>query len=108
MLLWVKEYLRPEEIHKKLLDPGSDFRKKMISWLESVHTGDFQTDSFDNVAERVSQKSKEKCYKDPTQTLPEPPSWDNGNDSCWSKHFKESVNDLLLKSNVHSCESTQL
>ena len=104
MLLWLKGGLRPEEIRKRLLDPESDFRKKMISWLESVHTGDFQTGSFDEVTERVRQKGKDKSYKDPTQTLPEPPPRENGDDSCWSKQFNENVDDLLLKSNVHNCE----
>ena len=36
-VLWLKGSLRPEEIRKRLLDPGSDFKKKMISWLESIH-----------------------------------------------------------------------
>src|SRR6266540_798157 len=78
MLLWLKGGFRPEEICKRLLDPGSDFRKKMISWLESVHIGDFQTGSFDDVAKRVRQKSKDKFYKDPTQMLPEAPPQENG------------------------------
>ena len=104
MLLWLKGCLRPEEIRKKLLNPDSDFRRKMISWLESVHTGDFETGSFDKVAETVRQKSKDKLYKDPTQTLPEGPPEKIEDDSCWSKQFKESVDDLLLKSNVHNCE----
>src|SRR6266566_8377848 len=104
MLLWLKGGLRPEEIRKRLLDPGSDFRKKMISWLESVHTGDFQTGSFDDVAQRVRQKSKDKFYKDPTQTLPEAPPQENMDDYHWNKQFEENVDDLLLKSNVHNCE----
>jgi len=103
MLLWIKGGLRPEEIRKRLLDPNSDFRKKMINWLESVHTGDFQTGSFDEVAERVTRKCKDKSYKDPTQVLPKAPQ-DNLDDSCWNKHFKEDVDELVLKSNVHNCE----
>jgi hypothetical protein len=104
MLLWIKGGLRPEEIRKRLLDPNSDFRRKMISWLESVHTGDFQTGSFDEVAERVAQKSKDKSYKDPTQMLPKAPPQDNSEDSGWNRHFEEDVDELLLKSNVHNCE----
>ena len=96
--------MRPEEIRKRLLDPNSGFRKKMITWLESVHTGDFQTGSLDKVAERVMQKSKDKSYKDPTQTLSKAPPQDNSDDTCWNEHFKEDVDDLLLKSNVHNCE----
>ncbi|SRR5258708_27118001 len=76
----------------------------MINWLESVHTSDFQTGSFDEVTERVTQKSKDKSYKDPTQMLPMPPPQDNLDDSCWNKHFEEDVDELILKSNVHNCE----
>ncbi len=103
MLLWLKGALRPEEIRKRLLDPNSDFRKKMINWLESVHTGDFQTGSLDEVAEQVKKNSADKSYKDPTQTLPEPPQ-DDSDYSAWHRQFEETVDDLLLKSNVHNCE----
>ncbi len=103
MLLWLKGALRPEEIRRKLLDPNSDFRKKMINWLESVHTGDFQTGTFDDVAEQVKKKSTDKLYKDPTQTLPEAPQ-DDSDYSTWRRQFEETVDDLLLKSNVHNCE----
>jgi hypothetical protein len=102
MLLWLKGALRPEEIRKRILDPNSDFRKKMISWLESVHTGDFQTGTFDEVAEQVKKKTAVKSYKDPTQTLPEAPK--DESDTTWDCQFKETVDDLLLKSNVHNCE----
>jgi hypothetical protein len=104
MLLWLKGCLTPDEIRKRLLDPNSDFRKKMVDWLESVHTGDFQTGSFDDVVERVKQQSTDKSYKDPTQTLPKAPPPENTDDSCWNKQFEEEVDGLLLKSNVHNCE----
>lgn len=88
MLLWIKGGLRPEEIRKRLLDPSSDFKKMMISWLESVHTGDFQTGSLDEVIKKVIQKSKDKLYKDPTQLLSKTPPPDNSEDNiCWNKHF---------------------
>ena len=103
MLLWIKGGLRPEEIRRRLLDPNSDFRNKMINWLESVHTGDFQTGSFDDVAERVAKKSQDQSYKDPTQLLPKAPQ-ESSDDASWRKHFNEDVDDLLLKSNVHNCE----
>src|SRR5438445_5644591 len=76
----------------------------MISWLESVTTGEFQTGSFDDVAQRVRQKSKDKFYKDPTQMLPEAPPQKNMDDYHWNKQFEENVDDLLQKSKVHNCE----
>ena len=94
MLLWIKGSLRPEEIRKRLLDPNSDFRTKMIKWLESVHTGDFQTGCFDDVVQRVKQKSEDKSHRDPTQVLPEQPPQDDAYDSCWNKHFEEDVDAL--------------
>ena len=104
MLLWIKGGLRPEEIRKRLLDPNSDFRKKMIDWLESVHTGDFQTGPFNDVVEQVKQKNMDKSYKDPTQMLPMAPPQDSLDNSCWNGHFNDDVDDLILKSNVHNCE----
>jgi len=58
MLLWLTGNLRPQEIHERLLDPDLSFQKKMIACLESVHTGNFQSGTFDDVVEGVKNKVK--------------------------------------------------
>jgi hypothetical protein len=55
-------------------------------------------------------------YKDPTQTLPDPhPELTdcdcNKCESCesvanWSQNFKNTVDDLILRSNVHYCHTS--
>jgi hypothetical protein len=77
----------------------------MINWLESIHTGGFQTGTLDDVAEQVKKRTADNSYKDPTQTLPEAPQ-DDLNYSTWQHQFEETVDDLLLKSNVHNLKST--
>jgi hypothetical protein len=43
MLLWIKGALTPQEIRDKIMDPTSDFQKKMVEYLEGVHMGEFIT-----------------------------------------------------------------
>ena len=41
MLLWIQGSHTPEKIRSKILDPDSDFRLKLVQYLESAHAGDF-------------------------------------------------------------------
>jgi len=41
MLLWIANSLTPQEIRDRILDPLSDFQKKMVEYLESVCAGEF-------------------------------------------------------------------
>jgi len=75
MLLWIREALTPQEIRDRIMDPTSDFQKKMVEYLEEVHMGEFITGDIEQVQSTVDKKLAEtKSYKDPTQTLPIPPS----------------------------------
>ena len=62
--------------------------------------------------------SEKADYKNPTQTLPElpQPSCDNplcnGCSSCnklsaWTSKYQSTVDDLLLKSNIHKCSTNR-
>jgi hypothetical protein len=98
------------------MDPNSDFQKKTIEYLEGVHVGEFLTGSMDDVKKNVNQDMECKDYKDPTQTLPDSPPEPsecscNECDSCnnttnWWKGFKQTVDDLILRSNVHQCRTS--
>jgi hypothetical protein len=112
LLLWIKGALTPQEIQDKIMDPTSDFQKKMIEYLESVHIGEFMTGEINSVKERVNKNIAEnKDYKDPTQTLLIPPPLyceKNGCQNCdncekmneWNKQFENTVDDILLHSNA--------
>jgi len=116
LLLYVKHCLSPQEIRDRILDPNSDFQKRMVEYLESVHMGEFLTGTIDQVKLNVSKNACHEDYKVPTQTLPEAPpplcqkvhatTYDCENCQSldiWWNIFNDTVDDLILHSNVHDC-----
>ena len=119
MLLWIEGNLNPEDMRKRILDEDSVWRKKVIDWLERCHMGEFVNGTHADVSERIGELKKGTSYIDPTTMLPVPPPdpcpkhVDNLDDLCpsegcialseWSKKFGDTVDDLLLRSNVHNC-----
>ncbi|KDR64971.1 hypothetical protein GALMADRAFT_46308, partial [Galerina marginata CBS 339.88] len=111
----VKNALSPQEIRDKIMDPTSEFQRQIVEYLESVHIGEFLTGSKDEVEDQINiEKSENKKYQDPTQTLPDaPPSLcnDKACDNCldcealesWWEKFRKITDDLIFKSNVHTC-----
>jgi len=118
MLLWIRAALSPQEIRDKIIDATSDFQKAMVEYLESVHIGEFMTGKMEDVKAKVEKEiATNKKYNDPTQTLPIPPPPECLDDICetcdnckkideWEKQFKNTVDDLLLRSNVHECRTS--
>ena len=120
MLLWIRGSHTPDETRSKIINPDSDFRLKLVEYLESAHAGDFLLKDRTEVEEDVQAATQDIGYHDPTETLPEsPPSESICHDtpmndceqctsikSWWSK-FRATVNDLLLKSNVHKCSTNR-
>jgi hypothetical protein len=110
MLLWILNSLSPQEVRDQIMDPNSDFQKKIVEYLESVHVGKFMTGTMDEVKEQVDENMKAEEYKDLTWTLsdppPEPTDCDcNKCESCkstvnWWQNFKNTLDDLILRSNV--------
>ncbi|KAF8234924.1 hypothetical protein L208DRAFT_1545394, partial [Tricholoma matsutake] len=72
MLLWIQGSHTPDEIHSKILDPGPDFRLRLVEYLESAHAGDFLLKDRADVEEDIHATSQHANYHDPTETLPEP------------------------------------
>jgi len=120
MLLWILGNLNPEDVREKILGDNSIWCQKLIDWLEHCHTGDFITGTHTEVSERIGKLRDVAEYVDPTMTLPVPPSEPCkthvdkefvSNASCqsctacleWKQNYDDTVNDLLLQSNVHSC-----
>ena len=117
MLIWLKGNLTPQEMRERILDPNSDWKNHLISWLESCHIGEFITGTQDDILESVSELAKNDSYKNPTETLPQPPpqmcnSTHNSKSECnrctelhkWWAYFEHTVDDLVSKSNIHNCE----
>jgi len=103
LLLWIKGALSPQEIRDRIMDPNSDFQKKMVEYLESVHVGEFLTGDMQSVKTDVeNSKLTNPEYVDPTETLPETPktTCDGANKECqgkcecidtWWSRFKHTV-----------------
>jgi hypothetical protein len=113
LLLWLRGCVTPQVLREKLMDPNSDWQKKIVDWLESCQMGEFMTGSKDVVEAKVSAWSKSPDYKDPTETMPEPPPpmCKKVHENCkrcdnvksWWGCFKNTVDDILMKSNIHNC-----
>ena len=118
MLLWIRGSLSPDELRSRILDPDSDFRRKLVEYLENAHAGDFLLKNKADVEADVHVASQSPEYKNPTETLPEPPPQlchnipETDCNGCasvtsWWSRFQGTVNDLLLKSNVHKCSTNR-
>lgn len=116
MLIWVKNSLTPQEIRDRIMDEESDFQRQMVQYLEGCHIGEFLTGSQEQVQKQVNSSMIDDEYADPTQTIAEPPpkrcsspSTCGGCKRCadieaWRLRFKTTVDDILLRSNVHTCK----
>jgi hypothetical protein len=118
MLLWIRGSPSPDDLRSKILDPDSDFRQKLVEYLDNVHAGDFLLKNRADVEADVHKASQSPEYKNPTETLPEPPPLlchditENNCNGCasvtsWWSRFQGTVNDLLLKSNIHKCSTNR-
>ncbi|KAJ7301294.1 hypothetical protein DFH08DRAFT_639472, partial [Mycena albidolilacea] len=130
MLIWVKSALSPLEIRDRLLNPVGAFQKDLVGYLESCHVGEFLTGTMAEVKAKVPYRPTVRkglhevidCeeykpdpvrYSDPTQTFPEgpPPLCGCDEEMCvtcaesdaWWHNLAEVTDDLILRSNVHTC-----
>ncbi|KDR76171.1 hypothetical protein GALMADRAFT_16292, partial [Galerina marginata CBS 339.88] len=116
MLLWIKGCPSPQEIRNKLKNGDAKFQKALVDYLENAHTGDFLTGTIDEVREKVYGDSgnEERSQPDPTLFLPAHPPDICANEHCkgcskcpekekWLEAYKDEVDNLVLRSNVHSC-----
>ena len=112
LLLWISGSLTPQEIRDKIMDVNSDFQKRLVEYLESLCVGQFMTGSKSEVSANVSAASEHDNYIDPTYTLPEVPAYcsrckghctfQHVEQTRWWEKFKTCVDDILLRSNIHS------
>jgi hypothetical protein len=115
--LWIVGSLTPQEIRDRIMDINSDFQKEMVEYLEALCVGEFLTGSKIEVSENVKRKSNFPEYQDPVRTLPEsPPRSCTTSSPCvdlksctqcdkrqsWWQKFRNTVDDLLLRSNLHT------
>jgi hypothetical protein len=136
LLLWIAGALSPQEVRDRLVSKDSVFQHELIQYLESMHQGEFLTGSMDSVRDSVPMQTETlggihalvkdqqtasfpsvSVYKDPTQTLPRPaPACCKDSSTCdcpkcksngdWWDDYYTTVDDLLLKSNIHRCTTS--
>ena len=135
LILWIKSALSPQEIRDKLMNEDGEFQQNLIKYLEGCQKGEFITGTMEYVKAKIPvnvdnhtkgihsifnkdlSQSTIKLYQDPTQTLPdEPPNSCTSSEhihcsACpsstrWWQKFYDTVDDILLRSNVHSCSSS--
>ena len=86
----------------------------MVEYLESVHMGEFITGSLKDVKQNVDIAELDDTYINPTETLPIPPPLMCNQNECgeckfcqttslWKTQFNSTVDDILLRSNLHKC-----
>jgi hypothetical protein len=117
LLLWIAGSLTPQEVRDKIMDVNSDFQKKLVEYLESLCVGQFLTGTKAEVSDNVTIASNDSNYTDPTYTLPDSPPTcprcktkcclQHDNQKTWWQKFKTCVDDILLRSNIHTHKINQ-
>ncbi|KIK64291.1 hypothetical protein GYMLUDRAFT_128868, partial [Collybiopsis luxurians FD-317 M1] len=85
----------------------------LIQFLESVHIGEFLTGTKDDIVQAVEETEALESHISPKLSLPIPPptSCSCGQSDCndcleyhrWYCNYQLTIDDLLLKSNLHDC-----
>ncbi|KAF6744490.1 hypothetical protein DFP72DRAFT_761685, partial [Ephemerocybe angulata] len=131
VMLWVAGQLPLHIVRERLMSGDSEFLRELTEYVESCLIGEFMTGSKDEVSARVPRGDDSEDrgihtilvdksgvpdgYVDPTLTLPEAPParFCDEPESCrcpdciallsWWERFKLTLDDILIRSNVHTC-----
>ncbi|KAL4259942.1 ATP-dependent DNA helicase [Pleurotus pulmonarius] len=113
-ILWNTGSLSPNEMRELVMEKSGSFQQAMIQWLESNLYGGFIQSTFEEVSEKVATEERDSVYQNPVLTMPvaPPPLCVKESNDCikcqrmksWWGYFRETVNDLLFRSNLHNCE----
>ena len=108
MLLWLISALTPQEIRERLLSGDGKFQQELIHYLEDVMSGGFDGETMATMKDKVGHL----LNKDSTKMVPTPPSsactcsGSCENNGCFERceaHFCATTNEILYRSNHHSC-----
>jgi len=108
MALWIIAALTPQEIREKLLAGDSEFRQELIQYLEDIMAGEFHSETMSTMKDKVDHSPN----LDPTKMVPTSmkmtctcpgPCVSQGCYEKWQEHFNAVTNEILYRSNRHSC-----
>ncbi|KAF5331416.1 hypothetical protein D9611_011867 [Ephemerocybe angulata] len=130
-LLWIRGQLPLHIVREKIMAEDSEFIRALTEYIESALIGEFMTGSKDEVVAQVPRIPEyddrgihtilqdttgvPEGYVDPTLSMPEAPPdvFCDKVETCdcikcaevhsWYERFKMTVDDILLRSNVHTC-----
>lgn len=115
VLIWVEGSLSPSRIKDLIMDPESDFAHKLADYLDAAHQGQFITGSLADVSAAVKDNARKPSYVAPVDSMPVPPDYPCPltcaqceacvKSQAWFNDFDTTVDALLLRCNIHSCES---
>ncbi|KAK0439735.1 uncharacterized protein EV420DRAFT_1623165 [Desarmillaria tabescens] len=95
MLIWIRGVLSPQEVQDNILNPESNFQKRIVQWLEGCHMGEFFNGKQSEIYERMKKN----------ETIPDHEDCSTCDDiRIWNTKYREMVDDLIIRSNVHDCE----
>ena len=115
LLLWIRGAPSPQEIRERIMNPDSEFRKNLITYLESCHQGELFDATTSDMAIEIETMRQRGLWSDPKNDLPLPPpppcDLSTHTVDCskctttnsWRNHFKRTVNLLLMTCNRHNC-----
>lgn len=114
LLLWIYASMTPREIRDKLMSKDGEFQKRMVEYLEGSHQGEFISGSHQDVMHNVSERESLPNYVNPIGELPAGPPEkcvhefsedcnDCSSHETWWRQYESTVDDILLKSNMHIC-----
>ena len=66
ILIWIAGSLLSDKMKKQLMNPQSDFQKKIIEYLEKAHVGEFLMGSMDEIVTKINDTNGNDDYVDPT------------------------------------------
>lgn len=111
ILVWVRGAPTPDQIRQKLREPSSEFRERLVRYLDGCHSGQLLTSSVSDFRSALAEENVTKS--NPIEELPTavPPKCEYSCTSCmkcfhnrqWWDDFRNEVDEILFKSNVHSC-----
>lgn len=116
MLVWMQNSMTPQEIRDRIMAKDSDFQRRIVEYLEALHVGEFIDTNMEEMKDVVG--SFDDTHPETARStlkMPEAPPLPgscatscNRCDGCtkadtWWQTYKDTVNELLYRSNTHDC-----
>lgn len=116
MLVWIKGAMTPQEIRDRIIAKDSEFQKRIVEYLESLHVGEFIDSDMEEMKDNIGRfdTSHEETARATLRMPDSPPLPGTCASACtectgcknaepWWARYRATVNELLYRSNTHDC-----